>query len=81
MARSLRAQRSFTIGVVVRRSAKDTAALVMSGIEDHLLEEGYFLFCGQPSPPGRFDPGIPAVAAAARGEGLIAVTRRARRVR
>jgi DNA-binding LacI/PurR family transcriptional regulator len=44
VARSLRAQRSFTIGVVVPEISEGYAALVMSGIEDHLLEEGYFYF-------------------------------------
>src|SRR6266404_5705010 len=43
-ARSLRQQRSFTIGVVVPEISEGYAALVMSGIEDHLLEEGYFYF-------------------------------------
>src|SRR5260370_21112691 len=42
MARSLRAHRSFTIGVVVPEISEGYAALVMSGIEDHLLQEGYF---------------------------------------
>jgi DNA-binding LacI/PurR family transcriptional regulator len=44
MARSLRAQRSFTIGVVVPEISEGYASLVMSGIEDHLLQEGYFYF-------------------------------------
>jgi len=44
LARSLRQQRSFTIGVVVPEISEGYAALVMSGIEDHLLEEGYFYF-------------------------------------
>jgi DNA-binding LacI/PurR family transcriptional regulator len=44
MARSLRSQRSFTIGVVVPEISEGYAALVLSGIEDHLLEEGYFYF-------------------------------------
>jgi DNA-binding LacI/PurR family transcriptional regulator len=44
MARSLRQQRSFTIGVVVPEVSEGYAALVMSGIEDHLLQEGYFYF-------------------------------------
>lgn len=43
-ARSLRQQRSFTIGVVVPEISEGYAALVMSGIEDHLLLEGYFYF-------------------------------------
>src|SRR5215471_8930955 len=44
MARSLRKQRSFTIGVVVPEISEGYAALVMSGIEDYLLQEGYFYF-------------------------------------
>jgi len=44
LARSLRKQRSFTIGVVVPEISEGYAALVMSGIEDHLLREGYFYF-------------------------------------
>src|SRR6059058_4367692 len=44
LARSLRQQRSYSIGVVVPEISEGYAALVMSGIEDHLLEEGYFYF-------------------------------------
>src|SRR6266849_2034293 len=44
LARSLRQQRSYTIGVVVPEISEGYAALVMSGIEDHLREEGYFYF-------------------------------------
>jgi DNA-binding LacI/PurR family transcriptional regulator len=44
MARSLRSQRSFTIGVIVPEISEGYAALVLSGIEDHLLEAGYFYF-------------------------------------
>src|SRR5215467_9966096 len=44
LARSLRQQRSYTIGVVVPEISDGYAALVMSGIEDHLLQEGYFYF-------------------------------------
>jgi DNA-binding LacI/PurR family transcriptional regulator len=40
MARSLRQKRSFTIGVIVPEISEGYAALVMSGIEDHLLQEG-----------------------------------------
>lgn len=43
-ARSLRTQRSFTIGVLVPEVSDGYAAMVMSGIEDHLLQEGYFYF-------------------------------------
>lgn len=41
-ARALRTQRSFTIGVVVPEVSEGYAAMVMGGIEDHLLTAGYF---------------------------------------
>ncbi len=43
-ARSLRAKRSFTIGVIVPEVSEGYSACVMSGVEDHLLQEGYFYF-------------------------------------
>ena len=43
-ARSLRVQRSFTIGVIVPEVSDGYSASVMSGVEDHLLQEGYFYF-------------------------------------
>jgi DNA-binding LacI/PurR family transcriptional regulator len=43
-ARSLRAQRSFTLGVIVPEVSDGYSASVMSGVEDHLLQEGYFYF-------------------------------------
>jgi LacI family transcriptional regulator len=43
-ARSLRAQQSFTIGVIVPEVSDGYSASVMSGIEDLLLQEGYFYF-------------------------------------
>jgi DNA-binding LacI/PurR family transcriptional regulator len=42
MARMLRQKRSFTIGVIVPEISEGYEALVLSGIEDHLLQEGYF---------------------------------------
>lgn len=44
LARSLRTRRSFVIGVIVPEVSEGYAAMVMSGIEDHLLQEGYFYF-------------------------------------
>ena len=44
VARSLRQKRSFTIGVMVPEISEGYAAMVMSGIEDYLLQEGYFYF-------------------------------------
>ena len=42
MARSLRSQRSYSIGVLVPDISENYAAGVMSGIEAHLLREGFF---------------------------------------
>jgi LacI family transcriptional regulator, galactose operon repressor len=44
LARSLRTGRSFTIGVMVPEVSQGYNATVLSGIEDHLLQEGYFYF-------------------------------------
>ena len=44
IARSLRAQRTFTVGVVVPELSDGYSAMVLSGVEDHLLGEGYFYF-------------------------------------
>ena len=43
-ARSLRARYSFTIGVIVPEVSDGYSASVMSGVEDLLLQEGYFYF-------------------------------------
>jgi DNA-binding LacI/PurR family transcriptional regulator len=43
-ARSLRTQRSLTIGVMVPEVSEGYATMVLSGIEDHLLRAGYFYF-------------------------------------
>jgi LacI family transcriptional regulator len=43
-ARSLRSQRSYTIGVMVAEVSEGYATLVLSGIEQHLMEQGYFYF-------------------------------------
>jgi len=44
VARSLRKRRSFTVGVLVPEISEGYAALVIAGIEDLLLQEGYFYF-------------------------------------
>lgn len=46
IARSLRRQRSFSIGVLVPEISEGYAAGVMAGIEGHLLETGYFYLVG-----------------------------------
>ena len=42
LARSLRSRRSFSVGVLVPEISEGYAAGVMSGVEGHLLDEGYF---------------------------------------
>ena len=44
LARSLRKQRTFTIGVLVPELSDGYHTMVMSGIGDHLMQEGYFYF-------------------------------------
>lgn len=44
LARSLRKQRSFTVGVLVPELSDGYHTMVMSGIGDHLMREGYFYF-------------------------------------
>jgi LacI family transcriptional regulator len=41
-ARSLRAQRSFTLGVLIPELSSGYSAMVLSGVEQILLQEGYF---------------------------------------
>jgi len=43
-ARSLSLKRGFLVGVLVPEISEGYAASIMSGIEDHLLSEGYFYF-------------------------------------
>lgn len=43
-ARSLRTRHSFTVGVIVPEVSDGYSASVMSGVEDYLLQEGYFYF-------------------------------------
>jgi DNA-binding LacI/PurR family transcriptional regulator len=42
IARSLRAQRTYTVGVIVPELSDGYSAMVLSGVEDQLLKEGYF---------------------------------------
>jgi DNA-binding LacI/PurR family transcriptional regulator len=44
VARSLRTHRSFTVGVMVPEVSEGYGTLLLSGIEDYLLQEGYFYF-------------------------------------
>jgi LacI family transcriptional regulator, galactose operon repressor len=44
IARSLRSARSYTLGVLVPELSDGYSAMVLSGVEEHLLKEGYFYF-------------------------------------
>lgn len=44
IARSLRSQRTYTLGVLVPELSDGYSAMVLNGVEDRLLQEGYFYF-------------------------------------
>lgn len=44
LARSLRAQRTYTLGVLVPELSDGYSAMVLGGIEDYLIQAGYFYF-------------------------------------
>jgi len=44
IARSLRSARTYTLGVLVPELSDGYSAMVLSGVEEHLLKEGYFYF-------------------------------------
>jgi DNA-binding LacI/PurR family transcriptional regulator len=73
VARSLRTQRSFMIGVLVPEVSEGYAAMVMSGIEDHLLREGYFYFVASHRHRADLVDEYPKLLLARSADGLIAV--------
>jgi DNA-binding LacI/PurR family transcriptional regulator len=73
MARSLRQQRSFTVGVIVPEISEGYAALVLTGIEDHLLEEGYFYLVVSHRHRNKLIEEYPRLLQQRAVEGLIAV--------
>ena len=73
VARSLQGQRSFTIGVLVPEISEGYAALVMGGIEDYLLQEGYLYFVASHRHRADLIDEYPRLLLERRIEGLIAV--------
>ncbi len=73
LARSLRTQRSFIIGVLVPEVSEGYAAMVMSGIEDHLLQAGYFYFVASHRHRPDLIDEYPKLLLARAADGLIAV--------
>src|ERR1700686_2615919 len=72
-ARSLRTQRSFTIGVIVPEVSDGYSASVMSGVEDYLLQEGYFYFVASPRHRADLIDEYPRMFLERSVDGLIAV--------
>jgi DNA-binding LacI/PurR family transcriptional regulator len=73
LAKSLRRQRSFTIGVMVPEISEGYASLVMSGIEDQLLQEGYLYFVASHRHRPDLIDEYPKLLLARSVDGLIAV--------
>jgi LacI family transcriptional regulator, galactose operon repressor len=73
LARSLRAQRTYTIGVLVPEISEGYAALVLSGIEDYLLQEGYIYFVASHRHKSDLVAEYPQLLLRRAVEGLIAV--------
>ncbi len=73
LARSLRRQRSLTIGVMVPEISEGYASMVMSGIEDQLLQEGYLYFVASHRHRSDLIDEYPKLFLARSVEGLIAI--------
>lgn len=73
LARSLRARRSYTVGVLVPEVSDGYAAMVLSGVEDHLMQEGYFYILASHRHKPELIDHYPRLFFDRRVEGLIAV--------
>jgi LacI family transcriptional regulator len=73
VARSLRAQRSFTVGVMVPELSDGYSAMVLSGVEDHLFREGYFSLVASHRHQKNLIEHYPDLFFQRRVEGIIAV--------
>lgn len=73
IAQSLRGQRSFTIGVLVPEISEGYASMVMSGIEDHLLQAGYLYFVASHRHRADLIDEYPKLLLARAVDGLIAI--------
>jgi LacI family transcriptional regulator len=73
VAQSLQRQRSFTVGVLVPEISEGYAALVMGGVEDYLLHEGYLYFVASHRHRPDLIEEYPRLLLERRVEGLIAV--------
>src|SRR2546423_12197021 len=73
LARSLRKQRTFTVGVLVPELSDGYHTMVMSGIGDHLMREGYFYFSAHHRHKIDLIEEYPRLLVGRGAEGLIAI--------
>jgi LacI family transcriptional regulator, galactose operon repressor len=73
LARSLRNQRTFTVGILIPELSDGYHTLVMSGIGDHLMREGYFYFSAQHRHKADMIEEYPRLLMGRGAEGIIAI--------
>lgn len=73
VARSLRAQRSYTLGILVPELSDGYSAMVLNGIEDYLLGQGFFYFVASHRHKAELIQKYPHMLVDRSVEGLIAV--------
>lgn len=73
IARSLRAQRTYTVGVLVPELSDGYSAMVLSGVEDYLRQERYFYFVASHRHSPELIESYPKLFTERRVEGLLAV--------
>lgn len=73
LARSLRKQRTFTVGVLVPELSDGYHTQVMSGIGDHLMREGYFYFSAHHRHKADLIEEYPRLLLGRGAEGIIAI--------
>lgn len=73
LARSLRKKRSFTVGVLVPELTDGYHTMVMSGIGDHLMREGYFYFSAHHRHKADMIEEYPRLLMSRGAEGIIAI--------
>jgi LacI family transcriptional regulator len=73
VARSLRRKRTNTIGVIVPEISEGYSATVLSGVDDALLQEGFFYFVVNHRHRAELIDGYPRMMVARSVEGIIAV--------
>lgn len=73
LARSLRKQRTFTVGVLVPELSDGYHTMVMSGIGDHLMREGFFYFSAHHRHKPDMIEEYPRLLVGRGAEGIIAI--------